>query len=208
MSKKTIWDGLRKRGLSEEVTAAIMGNMQAESAFIPNNVENRSNISDERYTAMVDNGSYSRNDFVYDNGQSYGYGLCQWTFWSRKAALYDFAKARGVSIGDEEMQLDFLFTEGEWKNIASEMNTLSVEEGAKRFMVKYENPADKSAETQNYRAKLARDIYNEMAKRPENEQPNEGYVSVPADEYKRLTTAATIVDLMLNIEELVKEYKK
>jgi long-subunit fatty acid transport protein len=37
-----------------------------------------------------------------------GYGLAQWTFWSRKQALLDFAKTAGKSIGDMTMQLDFL----------------------------------------------------------------------------------------------------
>lgn len=167
MSKETLWDGLRRRGLSEEVTAAVMGNMQAESAFRSNNVEDRCSTPDAQYTAMVDSGSYGKQQFMYD---TYGYGLCQWTYFSRKAALYDFAKQKMKSIGDEEMQLDFFFTEGEWKSIASTMNTLSVEEGAKLFMVKHENPADKSTSAQNYRASIARAIYNEMKGRPANGQ--------------------------------------
>jgi hypothetical protein len=58
---------------------------------------------DEEYTMLVDGGFYP--DFVKDKA---GYGLAQWTFWSRKQALLDFAKSKGKSIGDLQMQLDFL----------------------------------------------------------------------------------------------------
>ena len=204
MSKKTIWDGLRKRGLSEEVTAAIMGNMEAESDFISNRVQGdftNGYTRSAEYTAQVDKGIISREDFIYHGPSGGGYGLLQWTFWSRKAGLYDFAKKRGTSIGDEDMQLDYLLTEGEWKAIKAKMNTLSIEEGAKLFMKENERPADTSQSAQNYRASLAVSIYNEM-----KEKPAGRCVSVPEAEYKRLTTAATIVDLMLNIKELTEEY--
>ncbi|MCR5811914.1 MAG: hypothetical protein K6G34_11140 [Lachnospiraceae bacterium] len=111
MSKATIWARLKAKGFDDNACAAIMGNMQAESAFRPNNVEDRCPMSDEAYTAAVDNGSYSRKDFMYDHGKAYGYGLCQWTFNTRKAGLYDFAKSRGVSIADEQMQLDWMWDE-------------------------------------------------------------------------------------------------
>lgn len=213
MSKKTIWDGLRRRGLSEEVTAAIMGNMEAESNCISNRVQGdftNGYTRSAEYTEQVDKGIIGREDFVYHGPTGGGYGLLQFTFWSRKAGLYDFAKKKGVSVGDEDMQLDYMLTEGEWKAIETEMNTLSVEDAAKLFMVENEKPADTSYTAKNHRAELARKIYDEMKYSQENEQPhpNEGYVSVPEDEYKRLTTAATIVDLMLNIEELAKEYKR
>lgn len=37
--------------------------------------------------------------------------MAQWTFWSRKKALFLFAKSREKSIGDLNMQLDFLIKE-------------------------------------------------------------------------------------------------
>ena len=54
----------------------------------------------------MDNGTYT--NFVQDKA---GFGLAQWTFWTRKQALLDFAKASGKSIGDLIMQLDFLWKE-------------------------------------------------------------------------------------------------
>ena len=108
MSKATIWARLKAKGLSDYACAAVMGNMQQESAFRSNNVEDRSGIPDEQYTRMVDDGSYTRSQFMYD---AYGYGLCQWTCWDRKEGLYDLARKRGVSIADEQLQIDWLWEE-------------------------------------------------------------------------------------------------
>lgn len=87
-----------------------MGNLYAESGLRANNLQNsyekKLNITDAEYTRLVDENAYP--DFVKDKA---GYGLAQWTFWSRKQALLDFAKSKGKSIGDLQMQLDFLWKE-------------------------------------------------------------------------------------------------
>jgi hypothetical protein len=40
-------------------------------------------MNDASYTAAVDNGSYT--NFTHDFA---GYGLAQWTYWSRKQGLF------------------------------------------------------------------------------------------------------------------------
>ena len=86
MSEKIIWDFLKKQGLNDYGTAGLMGNLYAESALNSNNLQNtyskKFNLSDEEYTQQVDNGKYT--NFVKDSA---GYGLAQWTFWSRKQNL-------------------------------------------------------------------------------------------------------------------------
>ena len=104
MSAKTIYDRLRSHGMTHAGACAMGGNIQAESGIRSNNVEDRSGMGDAQYTAMVDAGGY---DFATDNGKHYGYGLCQWTLKSRKVELLQYAKNRGVSIADEDMQVDF-----------------------------------------------------------------------------------------------------
>lgn len=149
-----ILNKLAAAGCTAAGAAAIAANIQAESAFIENNVEDRCPVSDADYTARTDNGSYG--GFVHD---SYGYGLCQWTFHSRKAALLAFAKSTGRSIGDAAMQLEFLVKELKsdypalWNRLCSseELAALTVE-----FMVSFEAPADRSDGAKNYRVKLAR----------------------------------------------------
>ena len=81
-----IWNYLKGRGLNSYGTAALMGNLYAESALNPKNLQNtyekKLGYTDESYTAAVDSGKYG--NFVHDSA---GYGLAQWTFWSRKEAL-------------------------------------------------------------------------------------------------------------------------
>ena len=163
MSNSRIWARLKQKGFSDNACAAIMGNMQQESAFRSNNVEDRSGIPDETYTAQVDNGSYSRQRFLSD---AYGYGLCQWTYYTRKIALYDLAKERGVSIADEQMQIDLLVQElkGDYRSVYDVLiSGASLYDMTAKFMKGFENPGDQSAGAINYRVGLAQAIYNEFA---------------------------------------------
>lgn len=105
---KIIYDALIGNGLSPVGACAIMGNMYCESTLKANIVEKRCTIPDEQYTQMVDSGAMSAETFANDK---YGYGLCQWTFNTRKQALLEFAKSKGVSIGDAQMQCDFCVQE-------------------------------------------------------------------------------------------------
>lgn len=106
MSTKTIYEALRSAGLTKEGACGLMGNIQAESSM-KSNIAQRgmTSLSDDVYTAKADLGQI---DFVHD---SVGYGLCQWTFYSRKNNLISFAKKNGVSVGDESMQVQFCLKE-------------------------------------------------------------------------------------------------
>lgn len=108
-NEEIIWDFLFKWIKNAYGTAGLMGNIRAESALKPTNLQDRYEtslkMSDEEYTAAVDNGSYPSSRFINDSA---GYGLAQWTFWSRKKALYNYMKNRNLSIGDLQGQLDFL----------------------------------------------------------------------------------------------------
>lgn len=99
MNELTIHDYLKRKGLNEYGIAGLMGNLFAESGLNPQNLQNTYEKSlgftDAAYTAAVDSGTYT--NFVHDKA---GYGLAQWTYWSRKQALLDFARAVGKSIGD------------------------------------------------------------------------------------------------------------
>lgn len=101
---------LKSHGLTDAGAAGLMGNLYAESGLNPKNLQNSYEKSlgytDETYTKAVDNGSYQ--NFVRDKA---GYGICQWTYWSRKQALLAFCKATGASIGNLDMQLGFLMKE-------------------------------------------------------------------------------------------------
>lgn len=75
-------------------------------------------ITDEEFTKQVDNGEISRKEFTsakwgtYNDDGAYGYGLMQWCAPpENKEKLYDYAKAKGTSIGDLDMQLAHMMNE-------------------------------------------------------------------------------------------------
>ena len=163
-AEKTIWNFLKGKGLNDFAVAGIMGNLFAESALKPNNLQNtfekKLGMSDAEYTAAVDNGSYK--NFSSDSA---GYGLAQWTFSTRKKALYDFAKSAKKSIADLNMQLDFF-----WKEIqgySGVMNTLksaaSVLAASNAVLTGYEKPADQGSAVQKKRAEYGQGYYNKFA---------------------------------------------
>ena len=160
-----IWNFLKAKGLSNCGVAAVMGNLNAESGLSPTNLQNsyESKLgSDSEYTAKVDNGSYT--NFVHDSA---GYGLAQWTFWSRKQNLLNFAKAQGKSIGDLEMQLDFL-----WKELSEGYKALvqtlkiatDILSASTAFLTQFERPANMGASAQNTRASYGQKYYDTYAK--------------------------------------------
>lgn len=118
------------------------------------------NMTDEAYTKAVDDGAYT--NFIRD---SLGYGFVQWTYWSRKQALYEFAKSMGVSIGDENMQIDFIIKELQtgYKDTLSKLKSVgSLKEATKIFMEEYERPADQSETALNKRVAIGEEWYQKI----------------------------------------------
>lgn len=141
-----------------------MGNLKAESSLNPKNLQNtyekKLGMNDETYTKAVDNGTYT--NFVRDSA---GYGLAQWTYWSRKQNLLEYAKQKKVSIGDLTMQIEFLIKEikgyaGVWKVLTT---TKSVREASDAVLLQYERPANQGAEVQEKRAAFGEEYYKQFA---------------------------------------------
>lgn len=155
---------LRQQGFTEAGSAAVVGNGYAESGCSPINLQNNGNrelnMTDEQYTAAVDNGTYT--NFVNDK---YGYGIFQWTYWSRKQNLLNYAKSKGVSIGDLEMHMNFLMQElnAGYKPLLNILRTSnSVSECSNAFMLQFERPANQSVENQNKRISYGQEFYNKF----------------------------------------------
>ena len=108
MSKETIYSYLRQGGLSHNGACAMMGNMYCESLLKSDNVEDRCSMSDAEYTKAVDTGAISGYQFARD---SFGYGLCQWTYWSRKDEVGKLTVGKGISVADEQTQCQFCVAE-------------------------------------------------------------------------------------------------
>ena len=162
---KKVWDFLLKSGLNEYGAAGLIGNLYAESALRPTNLqqtfERKLNMTDAEYTAAVDAETYT--NFVKDGA---GYGLAQWTYWSRKQDMLNFHKTAGKSIGDLDTQLAFLVKEissdysSVWKVLK---NATSVVEASNAVLLKYERPADQSLSVQTTRAKYGQKYYDDFA---------------------------------------------
>lgn len=108
MDARTIYDMLMAHGMTRAGALGTIGNLMAESTpeLKPDIVQHgMTKLSDEQYTAAVDNGFL---DFALDH---IGYGLAQWTYSKRKENLLAFAKACGTSVGDGEMQVRFIVKE-------------------------------------------------------------------------------------------------
>ena len=161
---KTIWDFLIGKGLNAYAVAGIMGNLKAESGLNPQNLQNtyekKLGYTDATYTTAVDNGSYT--NFVKDSA---GYGLAQWTYWSRKQNLLKYAQSKGKSIGDLAMQLEFLWEE--LQGYTGVMNTLksatSVKQASDAVLTGYEKPANQGESVKTQRAGYGQAYYEKYA---------------------------------------------
>ena len=85
-----IWDFLTDKGLSSTLTAAVMGNIYAESGYNPNSLE--------------------KNEV--DKGEK-GHGICQWTYdrWHGANGLQQFANSNNMDWTDIDCQLQFFWYE-------------------------------------------------------------------------------------------------
>ncbi len=163
-AEKFIWDTLLVFIGNAYGAAGLMGNLYAESALNPKNLQNTGNkalgMTDDEFTAAMDAGTYS--NFVNDG---YGYGLAQWTFHTRKAALLAYVRERGVSVGDLTAQLGFLCKELEgYKTVLSTLKSAtSVRAASDIVLTKYEAPADQSTAVQEKRAGYGQKYYDKYA---------------------------------------------
>lgn len=139
MTKQQIYDRFRAAGLSHAGICGLMGNLMAESSLISNIAQRgMTSLSDEEYTERFDR----KPESCYRD--SVGYGLAQWTFRSRKQALWSFAHGRGKSVGDMDMQLDFILHElrEDYPGLFAFLcSTDDVYAAAERVCTEYERPA-------------------------------------------------------------------
>lgn len=170
MSKQTIWTNLKARGFSDNAIAAIMGNMEAESNCVSCRLQgdfSKGFSLSATYARKVDTGEISKNEFTNHGPNGGGFGLCQWTYPSRKSGLYECVKSRAASIGDEEAQLEWLWQELHQAEYASTLETLLSDCGLKDkvsvFMKKFERPQDQSEAAVQSRCLRAQNILNEFS---------------------------------------------
>lgn len=181
-------------GMTPEGACSLIDNLEAESdGFVPNRVEylclqrlkeNGKVYTDASYTAAVDSKKISAEEFLHPlPGKQYGYGLAQWTSPGRKAGLYNLAREKGVSIADEDMQIEFLLSELE-TNYSGVMKVLktthSIRQASDYVLKHFEQPADTGEAVCAGRAARGQKFYDSYV---------EGEISVKV-------TAQQVIDVM------------
>ncbi len=182
-----IWNFLKSKGLSSCGAAGLMGNLYAESGLNPQNLQNsyekKLGHTDASYTAAVDNGSYG--NFARDGA---GYGLAQWTYHTRKAALLEYAKAAGKSIGDLETQLGFLMkelTEGYKATLSVLKSAQTVIAASNAVLTQFERPADQSDTVKTKRAGYGQKYYDQYAAGAVSNKKNGGTSNMNVSEVRK-----------------------
>lgn len=161
-----IWNYLMEIIVNEYGVAALIGNLDAESGLKTTNLqdstESRLNHTDATYTAAVDSGKYT--NFVHDSA---GYGLAQWTYWSRKQGLLDYVRSAGKSIGDLECQLIYLAKElsTNYKSVLNALKTATSIRTASDVVLKdFEKPKDQSESVKKRRAEKGQKYFDLYSK--------------------------------------------
>ena len=157
MNEKIIGDYLVQHVKNELGAAAIMGNLMAESSLNPRCV---TGSKDADYIAKADAGTI---DFIHDK---HAFGLVQWCYWTRKEKFYNYVKSRNQSVGDLNVQLDYMVKElsGDfpitWKMMCEATDIRSASDS---FMLRYEKPANTSEAMKQRRARYAQQFYEQFA---------------------------------------------
>ena len=161
---KYIWDYFKpKLNNNEYAVAGLMGNLQAESGLKPNNLQNSYEKSlgytDDAYTKAVDNGTYSQYSFVHDSA---GYGLAQWTYYSRKQNMYNkYKSGKYSSIGCIELGCDFLYDELQAGGYISRLSACkSILQASNIILLEFERPLNQGTSVQEKRANFGQQWYN------------------------------------------------
>ncbi|MBR2284099.1 MAG: hypothetical protein IJ874_06735 [Ruminococcus sp.] len=166
---KIIWDFFIEKGYTPQGTAGLIGNLAAESNLRSTNLEDSKEwqlgIDDLTYTEWVDQGIYT--NFAGDSG---GYGIAQWTSWSRKQRLLEYVSSRirngfKTSIGNANAQLEFLYWELQQYSYVDSVlrRTNSLKDATDCVLTKFESPADIGDRVKDYRAALSLSYFNALS---------------------------------------------
>lgn len=167
MNDEVIWNFLIKEIKNEYGVAGLMGNLQAESALSPTNLQDSYNkawnLTDQRFTEMCDKEEF---DFCCTDKGNWGYGLAQWTSVGRRINLWIMKCQKQVSIGDINLQLEFLIKElkTSYKSVYNVLiSAKSIREASDVVLTKFEIPADQSENVKQYRANLGQRFYDKFS---------------------------------------------
>lgn len=164
-----IWNYFMGKIGNEYGVAGLMGNLYAESGLCPYIVQGDIPVSEYslEYTADVTSGAISEEDFVHNGPGGGGYGLAQWTYYSRKQELYDMWQSGGYnSIGSIALACDFLWYELQtsFSGVLSVLRSAdSVREASDKVLHDFESPADQSTAVEETRESYGLNYYEKFS---------------------------------------------
>ena len=161
-NEEIIWNYLYNKLKNPYGTAAMMGNLFAESSLNPicaNGVK-KLGLTSKEYTAVVDAGK--NENFITDG---IAYGIAQWCYKTRKQGLLLRSRTRNKSIGDIYLQLDYLWEELQsYKTVINALyDAKDIRKASDIVLLKYEKPNNKSEAVKIKRANFGQKYFNKYA---------------------------------------------
>ena len=204
-NEKKVWNYLVSKGLTKAGAAGMMGNLKAESGIrsvvYQDSYKKKMGWTDQQYVDKVNSGAYSQHNFVHD---SIGFGLAQWTYYTRKQALYNMCHGQ---IGSMDCQLNYLITElpADFSGVYNVLvSSNSVEECALKVLFDFETPVDQSYSVQQYRIGLAQNYYNIFSGDTPGPTPSDKtYIVQPGDTlYSIAQKFGTTVEILCKLNNI------
>lgn len=160
-----IWNELIKNNATPAGASGVMGNFEKESGNRAIRMQGDYKTPDPEKTSMeyTQRADADPNTFVHD---SKGYGLAQWTYYTRKQGLVDLAKSRGTSVGDTPTQVAYFMQElnNGYPNVHRIVTTTSnIAEASNAMLHEFEAPADQSKREEDERIGFSQAYYNRFA---------------------------------------------
>ncbi|OUM57290.1 hypothetical protein PIROE2DRAFT_17776 [Piromyces sp. E2] len=139
------------RVYAEQVWDFLVEKIGNENDDIGRKYEKSLALSDEQYVKIVNSGTYQ--NFATDKVD---FGIGCWSTRYKKNKLLEYAKDNGKSIGDINMQLEFLWKEinedyGKLANILKD-KTVTIQEASDAVVLNYDVPLDRSQSMLSMRA--------------------------------------------------------
>lgn len=206
MSKQQIYNLLRQGGLSQCGALAMMGNWQCESGLEPNRLQG--DFSPYRtlskdYVRRVESFQLQRDQFAHD---AKGFGLAQWTYYSRKQALWDAWHKSGISIASAELQVKFALYElqTDYSGLLGYLRTTNdLYEATARICREFERPAVNNIDARFQAANSLKYEINldgkEEQSEPKEEPKADQGLSLPDLQINSTGTAVTLLQAALNV---------
>lgn len=167
-NEEKIWNYGIAQGCNEYGIAGFMGNTKQESnnepVMLQITFQKSLGMTSKQYMDAVDKGTYSADKWAHDGA---GWGLPQYTYHSLKTEFLNYCKKYNKSIGDLEIQLEYMFIviKRDCKSLWNVLqNATSVREASNKMLFEFEIPGDQGIGQQNKRAAYGEEYYAKFAK--------------------------------------------